>query len=317
MAVAEEQVSVLIPAYKRPEMTLATVQAALATGAGEVIVSEDDPGTDINEYLKNFNDRRLIVIRQTKNQGLWKNHLVLLKMATKPWIKFIQTDDELLPGALKAMCDHADPETAIVSALPLYKDLGKNTMWKVRSEIDKPTTWNSEDYMVRLLTRGNELGRPSYSLVRADVIERSEQAWENNRSCDLIMNVIASSKGKVVLLPQGYVVTGLHESQDGATQSYQLKFERLYNSLAYLNRYDKRFRDFVSIYGAVEFEYMVKVFFATIRRKKNPFYLNLIPGYLKLLTILRPASLFKYLPQIKLYHRHKFDKNTIKRLPVQ
>ena len=104
MGVEEKQVSILIPAYKRVKMTVNTVKIALSTGAGEIIVSENDPGTNINEYLKEFNDPRLIVIRQTQNIGLWKNHLALMKLATKPWIKFIHTDDELLPGALKYMC---------------------------------------------------------------------------------------------------------------------------------------------------------------------------------------------------------------------
>ena len=170
--------------------------------------------------------------------------------------------------------------------------MGKNAIWKNQSEINNPIVWSSDEYLKRLLTRGNELGRPSYSLIRADVIEKNDEAWENDKSCDLIMNLIVASRGKVVLLPQGCIITGIHENQDGATQNYELILNRLCNSLFYLKKYDKKFGNFVQIYGFVEFFYMIKIFLATIIRRKNPFYLKIPIDFIKLISIFNIKKIF-------------------------
>src|SRR5215510_9299074 len=114
MTVTEADVSVLIPSYRRPQMTLTAVECACSTGAGEILVSDDASNDGTVEALRAVRDDRLRIVVQPVNLGLWRNHLVLLRMATRPWLKFIQNDDRIAPNGLRNMVDAIGPSTSIV-----------------------------------------------------------------------------------------------------------------------------------------------------------------------------------------------------------
>ena len=98
----------LIPTYRRGNGSRRTVESALATGAGEVIVSDDASHDGSIEQLESICDPRLRVIVQPRRLGLWPNHRAALLLATRPWIKFLQDDDRLAPDALRRMLAHMD-----------------------------------------------------------------------------------------------------------------------------------------------------------------------------------------------------------------
>jgi glycosyltransferase involved in cell wall biosynthesis len=304
----EQDISILIPSYKRPKMTLKAVKSALATNAGEIIVSEDDPGTDIFKHLEGIRDSRLKMYLQPQNLGLWKNHLFLLKVASKPWIKFLQTDDFITPDCLTRMCEAVTEQTSVVSALSISYDLDTSVTRK--EEItDKVHTWKYPGYLDRIKIVGNELGRPSNCLFRADLIDKSEEAWRNDQSGDLIMNVIAAANGDVVILPEGFVFIGSHEGQDMFVQSFQLIVTRLKNSLIYLrNKNINKINDFVRVYGFVELIGIFRIMLSNIKRGKRFVYKGFLRDVFFILRLLNIVTLFKDRKFIKKYYRCKFNR---------
>ena len=252
MGTTEADVSVLIPSYRRPLMTLAAVEWACSTRAGEILVSDDASNDDTLETLQSVRDGRLRIVAQPLNLGLWRNHFALLRMATRPWVKFLQNDDRISSDGLRLMVEAIGPETSVVSSLDLLQDAKTNELQRV-FELSQTRRWTSDEYLRRLLVFGNELGSPTSTLFRADALERSEEAWSNDKSSDLISNVMAASRGEVVLLPPGATITVDHEGRDTHVGSWELSHKRLLNTVRYLaHRPDQRVRRFARVFGVVE-----------------------------------------------------------------
>ena len=266
MSVRQSDVAILIPTYRQKHLAVRAIDSALATEAGEIIVSDDHSGDGTWDVLCRYDDPRLRIVQQTSNLGLWRNHLALLRMASRPWIKFIQQDDWLSPGALGVLVDHADEMVSVVSALDSFYDLETGRAW-VGTQLEAPRRWKSDAYMARLLIVGNELGRPSATLFRAEVLDYAEEAWRNDISADLVANVIAASRGDVVLLPQGLWYTGEHPGQDTHTQSFRLVVTRIRNSHAYLAKADDtRVRRFASVFSFAAGVGSIRIALGAIRR---------------------------------------------------
>lgn len=235
MKPTESDVSVLIPSYRRPEMTLKAVVGALNSGAGEIIVSDDASNDGTVERIATLRDARLKIVVQRHNLGLWPNHRALLLLANRPWVKFLQNDDELVPGGLAAMVDAATPATAVVGAHPILQDAAGRRS-KPR-DWPRAVVWRSADYLERLCVFGNELGSPSDVLWRRDCLDDSERAWRNEISADLAMNVLCAAHGDVVMVPAGPIVTGNHEGRDMRRQGAALATVRNVNTVVYLGEH--------------------------------------------------------------------------------
>ncbi len=166
--------------------------------------------------------------------GLWPNHRATLLLATRPWIKFLQDDDWLVPHALRQMLAHVGPETTIVSGLPIIEDWATGQRIP-HFQLSEPVCWGAGEYLPRFVIVGNsELGNPSCTLFRSDVLDRSEAAWDDELSWDLAANVLAAGRGEVVLLPPELITVGCHQGQDTYQQSLRMWYARFENTIAYL-----------------------------------------------------------------------------------
>ena len=232
---SERDISILIPSYRRPEMIRIAIASALATGAGEVVVSDDASGDNTVDAIRAFRDPRVRLIVQPRNLGLWPNHLALLSLASRPWIKFLQNDDRIAPGGLARLAEHATPQTSAVGALTLIEDKQSGRTYS-HYQLSRPLRFDPGRYLRRLVL-GNELGSPSDVLYRADVLDRSAAAWRIDVSADAICNVLAAARGEVVIVPPGPVLTGEHPGRDMNTQSFQLAFTRYCRTVKYLRQY--------------------------------------------------------------------------------
>lgn len=263
----ESDVSILIPTYNPGPYLRTAIENALATAAGEILVSVDDSiHYPVDHFLNGLTDNRLKIIRQNQQLGLWKNHLELLKISTKKWIKILQHDDKILPGFLKTMLAYTDEGVSVVGTLPIYENLSTGEVYSV-FKLSEPKRWESDAYMKRILVVGNELGTPSCTLFRRDAIDITPEAWDNSLSCDFLSNVIASSRGDVVLLPPSGIITGIHNNQDGRTQGFLSMITRLKNTVAYLQEQpDWRVVRVGRIFGAVEYLGLLRVILGAIRR---------------------------------------------------
>ncbi|MGA2702043.1 MAG: glycosyltransferase family 2 protein [Isosphaeraceae bacterium] len=234
LRVDEADVSVLIPTYRRGSWIESTVRSALSTGAGEVIVSDDASDDDTVEALRRIVDPRLLIVVQPRRLGLWPNHRAALLLATRPWIKFLQDDDWLAPDSLRQMLAHVGPETTIVSGLPIIEDWATGERF-TPFRLEEPVCWSAGEYLPRFVIVGNsELGNPSCTLFRSDLLDRSEAAWADDMSWDLVANVLAAARGEVVLLPPGLVTVGQHHGQDTHQQSIRKFYVRFTNTINYL-----------------------------------------------------------------------------------
>ena len=231
MPIAESDISILIPTYRYRDKVVRAVESALASGAGEIIVTDDRSGDGTIERLACFDDPRLKVLENEQNLGLWENHLHALSLATRRWIKFIQADDYLLPGGLAAYAAAAEEGVTVVWCAPLVTDDETGKVWRFH-DLSAARRMRSRQMLDALLYGGWILGTPSHMMLRVDAIERDRQVWRRSISADLVVGSIAAARGDTVLLPHGAIVQGAHPLQDVKTQGLRLALERRVNSFA-------------------------------------------------------------------------------------
>ena len=263
----EQDVSILIPVYKPGSELKDCIASALATDAGEIIVSINDalnyPTSEFNDVLAN---QRITVIRQATQLGLWGNHFALIEKATKPWIKFLHGDDRIEEGFLPKMLAFSDCDVAVIGVLGIYQDSVTGEM-RDTFRLDSPKVWSSDAYLRRVCVTGNELGCPSSTLWRRDLIDTDPQAWDNGMNCDIANNIGIASKGKVVIMPSGGIISGDHELRDTCTQGIGSYANRIAKTAEYLLRYpDIRVNKVGIVHGLTESIGLLRVIAGALRR---------------------------------------------------
>jgi hypothetical protein len=233
MAIPEGDIAILIPTYKYRDKVVRALESALASRAGEIIVIDDCGRDGTIERLAAYSDPRLTVIENDRNLGLWENHLKALSLATKPWIKFIQADDYLLPGGLAQFAAAADINVTVISGAPVLRN-DETGVTSLTYKLSRPINLDWSAFETMCLRFGNFLGSPSYMMFRADAMELDPALWNTHVSLDMVVGAIAAAHGTVVVLPPGAIGHGVHPLQDAKTQSAPLGLTRMANSLSYL-----------------------------------------------------------------------------------
>lgn len=252
MNIKESEVSILIPTFNSEMFIARCLQSAINSDAGEIIISDDRSMDKTIEIIKSFVDDRIKVFVNNQRLGLWENHLQLLKLANKPWIKFLQADDYLSDNGLKLFCDNNIENLSIVSAISINENIETKEK-KTVFNLDCKLRWSSKEYLERLKIVGNELGTPSNTLIKKENICLNEEYWRTSVSADLIMNAIAASKGDVVLLPPGPILRGIHPNQDTRRQSIDLLIDRLFNSVSILSNFgNNALKEFANVFLFIE-----------------------------------------------------------------
>lgn len=251
MPIPESDIAILIPTYRYRDKVGRALESALASGAGEIIVTDDCSGDGTMELLSRYEDPRLQIYENTTNLGLWENHLEALGYATKPWIKFIQADDYLLPKGLAAYANAVDNEVTVVWSCALVKDDETGAVMQF-NDLASPRRVRGPELLEACLYMGWVLGSPSHMMVRSDVIERDRSAWNTGISADVILGSLAAVQGDVALLPAGAIGQGAHPCQDAKTESSRLGLQRLVSTSAYLkDRGDPALRRFATLWAAI------------------------------------------------------------------
>jgi glycosyltransferase involved in cell wall biosynthesis len=107
MSSAAPSVSIIIPNYNRQDLVGETIESALAQGPEfEVIVIDDGSPDDSWSVIEGFGDR--IRASRQENAGLGATRNVGLGMARGRFVRFLDCDDRMPPGSLRAQLAHAE-----------------------------------------------------------------------------------------------------------------------------------------------------------------------------------------------------------------
>jgi len=220
VSISENEISILIPTYRYRDKVGRAVESALDSGAGEIVVTDDRSGDGTMELLEAYNDPRLRIYENATNLGLWENHLRALQYATRPWIKFIQADDYLLPDGLASYAAAVDSNVTVVWSCAIVTDDESGYVMQYHN-LEAPRRVAGDAVLEACLHMGWLLGSPSHMMVRADAIPREHAAWATEISADVVMGAVAAAQGAVVLLPPGAIGQASHPRQDAKTQGYR------------------------------------------------------------------------------------------------
>jgi glycosyltransferase involved in cell wall biosynthesis len=94
-------VSIIIPVYNRSAFLPAAVASCFQKGVNvEVLVVDDGSNENISDAVNSSCDARVARLIRQENQGACVARNTGLAQATGQYVKFLDSDDELLPGAL-------------------------------------------------------------------------------------------------------------------------------------------------------------------------------------------------------------------------
>lgn len=310
MKIAETDIAILIPTFNSAAFIERCLKSAISSGAGEIIISDDCSSDETENIIMKFKDERIKFYKNINRLGLWENHLQLLKLSTKPWIKFLQADDYLDNNGLQKFCDNDVENLSIVSALSVNENY-ETKKRTVTFKLLRKRRWNSNDYLMRVKIVGNELGTPSNTLIKKENIIIDMEYWKTNTSADLLINIIAASKGDVVLLPAGPIIRGIHNDQDTNKQNFRLFIDRLQNSVNILLRLRNiTITEFANIFLFVESFGIIRMIIGQILRGKistSKYFIDII----KNLKILDFSILVKNIIFVKKMFQWKYGKREL------
>jgi len=188
-------ISVAIPAYNRPEMTVRAVRSALAQRPypPEEVVVVDDGSTDGTGEAAGAAGAR--VIRHAVNRGEGGARNTAFREARQPWVALLDSDDEWLPDHLAALWPHREGRVVLGStAIASGADPKHALLWG--RDRDSAQLLSSP---ADLLRGGNALVASSV-LVRRDVVLDAGGFREDLLRCadlDLWLRVLEHGTGLV------------------------------------------------------------------------------------------------------------------------
>lgn len=97
--------SIIMPVYNRATVVGRAMRSCLSQSfeSFEVIAVDDASGDDSAAMIRSFDDPRVWLIVHEKNRGCGPARNTAMAAARGRWFVFLDSDDELLPGALEAI----------------------------------------------------------------------------------------------------------------------------------------------------------------------------------------------------------------------
>ncbi len=108
--------TVITPTYNRAAMMARVMGSVLAQdyASWEVIVADDCSTDDTEAVLRAFNDPRIRYVRHEKNRGPCAARNTAAAVARGRWLLMLDSDFELLPGAMRTLAKRCEEAPAIV-----------------------------------------------------------------------------------------------------------------------------------------------------------------------------------------------------------
>lgn len=101
MAEPLPDLTIVVPTYNRAHLVRRAVDSCLSDTSQnvEVVIVDDGSTDETAQSLSAVRDARLMVVRQSDNRGACAARRLGVLHARAPWIAFLDSDDELAPGA--------------------------------------------------------------------------------------------------------------------------------------------------------------------------------------------------------------------------
>ncbi len=101
------KLSICIPTYNRPELALKAIESVLCQNFSnfELLIHDNSENTFTENKIKQFTDNRIKYFRHPNNIGIAGNWNSLLEKASCTYVKFLNDDDQLLPGSLSRIAN--------------------------------------------------------------------------------------------------------------------------------------------------------------------------------------------------------------------
>jgi glycosyltransferase involved in cell wall biosynthesis len=219
---------IAITTYKRPDLALAATRSCLAQNARllrRVIVVDDASKDDTASRLAALGDARVVVYERPTNGGIGAARFDALSRSEADWTVSIDSDHELLPGALDVfarLASAAGPNVGILGAR-YHWDTGRVTPRNIPPGVI--------DYRERILwtCRPESLGTDYVSCVSRAV--REKVAWSSRRSVltDSLYQLDAVRVSNAVFAPEcvAYQKSNAAEGNTRGSARHRLRRRRL------------------------------------------------------------------------------------------
>ncbi|MDX6674689.1 MAG: hypothetical protein QOH11_2107 [Solirubrobacteraceae bacterium] len=201
-------VTVVIPAYRRPDMVARAVRSALAQSAppDEVIVVDDASGDGTGDSAAALGAR---VIGHEENRGEGAARNTGLSGARNPWVALLDSDDEWLSEHLETLWaardGHILASTLAIAADPMTGARGLPT-WSGR----RPFVMTGP---AAVMLPENRVTPSAVLLDRATALAAGGFRTAMPRAADLDLWVRVLERGTGVIVPRATVIYHVHHGQ--------------------------------------------------------------------------------------------------------
>src|SRR5579862_4482573 len=140
-------ISVVVPVFNREPVLRRCVDSVLAQEFGDFeLILVDDGSTDNSlRRLREYGDPRVRVLARERNMGVGAARNAGVEIAGGEWLVFLDSDDELVPGALRLIAGLAAASSEEVGALWFRCRMDDGRLCPER--LSEPREWDYAGYV--------------------------------------------------------------------------------------------------------------------------------------------------------------------------
>ncbi len=184
------KIDVAITSFRRPEMVVAAVRSCLAQGEwlSRVIVVDDASGDDTPARIAALGDPRVLIHVRSQNGGIGAARKDALDRCSAEWNVTMDSDHELVPGALRMLSSRAD---AVHSRIGI---IGARFRWDTGAVTPEHVPEHSIGYEDRIKwsARPNSIGTDYLCCISRYVRERVNWSAERSGLVDVLFQLDAA-----------------------------------------------------------------------------------------------------------------------------
>src|SRR5579871_3169787 len=140
-------ISVVVPVFNRELVLRRCVDSVLAQEFGDFeLILVDDGSTDNSlQHLREYDEPRMRVLAQGRNMGVGAARNAGAETAMGEWIVFLDSDDELVPGALRLIAELAAASSEAVGSLWFRCRMDDGRLCP--EQLSEPREWDYAGYV--------------------------------------------------------------------------------------------------------------------------------------------------------------------------